>query len=331
MLRKSKEFETNLARRLGRLALPALAIGGMLLMATSAQAQIVYEGSGNANINSVCAFQNQLIIATTNECADPTDPSAFPTAIRIGSTSFQSSDGSVQFNGASTSFQNAVTLNGGITVTGGNIDMGNNQVHGVADPTADTDAANKRYVDQANAAQQTQINSNTTRITDAENVNASQQTQINSNTTRITDAENVNATQQTQIDSNTTRVTDVETVNSSQQIEIAALQTAVGSLNDTTDHLQSQINRLDQRDDELAEAIAIALALDQPFFHGGQTFAFNIGWGGYGGENAIGITAAGIVDRGSLGPTSTTTLHGGVGAGTGQGQVAGKAGVSFGW
>jgi hypothetical protein len=109
------------------------------------------------------------------------------------------------------------------------------------------------------------------------------------------------------------------------------LESAVGSLNDTTDRLQSQINNLNQRDDELAEGIAIALALDQPFFHAGQTFALNIGWGGYDGANAVGVTAAGIVDRGSLGPTSTTTLHGGIGAGTGQGQVAGKAGLSFGW
>ncbi len=77
------------------------------------------------------------------------------------------------------------------------------------------------------------------------------------------------------------------------------MQTAVGALNDTTDNLQSQIDNLDRRDDELAEGIAIALALDQPFFHAGQTFALNIGWGGYDGENAVGVTAAGIVDRGA--------------------------------
>ena len=81
----------------------------------------------------------------------------------------------------------------------------------------------------------------------------------------------------------------------------------------------------------IKNGIAISLALDQPFFHAGQTFAINLGWGGYDGQNAVGLTAAGIVDRGGLGPTSTTTLHGGVGAGTGQGQVAGKAGLSFGW
>lgn len=314
-----KTTETILCGFHSRLALATLAA---LALVTSAHAQIVYEGSGNANINAVCGFPGGiLVIATTDECADPTDPSAFPTSVRIGSAVngavFQTSDGAATFNGASTTFQNIATFNGGITVTAGTISMGNNRVENVADPTADTDAANKRYVDQQNATQQTQINSNTTRITAAENVNTAQQTQI-------TNIQTVNTNQQVQIDQNTT-------TNTTQTMEIAALQGAVGSLNSTTDRLQTQIDQLDRRDDDLAEGIAISLALDQPFFHAGQTFAFNIGWGGYDGENAVGLTAAGIVDRGALGATSTTTLHGGIGAGTGQGQVAGKAGLSFGW
>jgi hypothetical protein len=312
------KFEISLTRLAARFACPLLLIGGSLVLATSAQAQIVYEGSGNANINAVCAFQNQIIIATTDECQGGTDPSADPTAVRIVETVFQDdAGGSVQFNGVSTTFQNIVTMNGGITVTSGTISMGNNRVQNVADPTADTDAANKRYVDQQNATQQTQIDSNTTRITNAENVNTTQQTQINN-------IQTVNTNQQVQIDQNTT-------TNNTQAIEIAALQGAVGNLNSTADRLQTQIDQLDRRDDDLAEGIAISLALDQPFFHAGQTFAINLGWGGYDGQNAVGLTAAGIVDRGGLGPTSTTTLHGGVGAGTGQGQIAGKAGLSFGW
>ncbi len=323
MLRnRIKTFEAIFTRLAAGLACSALLLGALHVLATSAHAQVTYEGSGNANINAVCGFPGgTLIIATTDECADPTDPSAFPTAVRIGQAVngavFQTSDGAATFNGASTTFQNIVTMNGGITVTGGNIDMGGNQVHGVAAPTADTDAANKGYVDQQNAAQQTQINSNTTRITNAENVNTTQQTQINN-------IQTVNGNQQVQIDQNTT-------TNNTQAIEIAALGAAVAGLNDTTDRLQSQINNLNQRDDELAEGIAISLALDKPIFHAGQTFALNIGWGGYDGASAVGLTAAGIVDRGSLGQTSTTTLYGGVGAGTGHGQVAGKAGLSLGW
>ena len=316
------KFEFILTRLVTGFACPVLLIAGSLVLATSAQAQIIYEGGGNGSLSDVCGGSTgTLLIATNDGCGNGTTFNALPTAVSIGSAaggaSFQMSNGAATFNGASTTFQNIVTMNGGITVTGGTISMGNNRVQNVADPTADTDAANKRYVDQQNATQQTQINSNTTRITNAENVNTAQQTQISN-------IQTVNTNQQVQIDQNTT-------TNNTQAIEIAALQGAVGNLNSTADRLQTQIDQLDRRDDDLAEGIAISLALDQPFFHAGQTFAINLGWGGYDGQNAVGLTAAGIVDRGGLGPTSTTTLHGGVGAGTGQGQVAGKAGLSFGW
>lgn len=95
--------------------------------------------------------------------------------------------------------------------------------------------------------------------------------------------------------------------------------------------IQSQINALGKRDDELAEGIAISLALNLPIFHAGQTFAVNVGWGGFDGENALGFTAAGVVNQGGLGPGSTVTLYGGVGAGGNEGTVAGKSGVSFGF
>jgi hypothetical protein len=313
------KFEIIFTRFAARFACPVLLIAGSLVLATSAQAQITYVGGGNGSLSDVCGGSTgTLLIATNDNCGNGTTFNALPTAVSIGSlTVFQMSDGAAQFNGASTTFQNIVTMNGGITVTGGNISMGNNQVHGVADPTADTDAANKRYVDQQNATQQTQINQNTAD-------NAAQQTQINQHTNDITAIQGVNTNQQVQIDQNTA-------TNNTQAIEIAALQGAVGNLNSTADRLQTQIDQLDRRDDDLAEGIAISLALDQPFFHAGQTFAINLGWGGYDGQNAVGLTAAGIVDRGGLGPTSTTTLHGGIGAGTGQGQVAGKAGLSFGW
>ena len=286
-----------------------------LFLPSAAMAQITAPGPNGP----VCVDASQALgnVAIGDECGDPTFIGFSQISFGPGSTLQVAPGGTAAFNGTTT-LNSAPTFTGGITVTGAQtLNMGNNRVQNVADPTADTDAANKRYVDQQNATQQTQIDSNTTRITNTENVNATQQTQISN-------IQTVNSNQQVQIDQNTA-------TNNTQAIEIAALGSAVGSLSDTTDRLQSQINNLDQRDDELAEGIAIALALDQPFFHAGQTFALNIGWGGYDGANAVGVTAAGIVDRGAFGPTSTTTLHGGIGAGTGQGQVAGKAGLSFGW
>ncbi|MGE8941938.1 hypothetical protein ACO2I3_08505 [Leptospira interrogans] len=88
---------------------------------------------------------------------------------------------------------------------------------------------------------------------------------------------------------------------------------------------------LRQRDDELADGIAISMALSQPFFHNNQQFALNLGWGNFEGNNAFGITAAGIVDRGTLGPSSTTTLYGGVGVGLREGTVGARAGLTLGW
>lgn len=280
---------------------------GVFVLTSAAEAQIRYIGSGNANINAVCAFQNQLIIATTDECADPTDPSAFPTSIEIGPTGaatvFQQSDGSVQFNGASTSFANTSTFNGGITVTGGSVTMGGLRVQNVADPTDDTDAANKRYVDQQNAAQNT-------RITNAENVNAAQQTQID-------DIETENAAQQTQINTNTSNIADLQSVSNDLQDQINANTTDIFAL-------QSDVSDLRDRDRELAEGIAISLALDAPVLRNGQTFAMRGGWGNFDGSNAAGITAAGALSQ-------NVVVDAGVGWGASQGTVAGKAGMTIGW
>jgi hypothetical protein len=317
------KFEIIFTRVAARFACALLLIAGSLVLTTSAHAQVTFGGGGGAN---VCEDDTRGITfgggIDQDDCAQGTNVGQAQ-GIYFGSVETFNAVTSIDLNGVAT-FGAAATFNAGITVTGGTISLGNNRVQNVADPTADTDAANKRYVDQENATQQTQIDDNTTRITAAEDVNTAQQAQINQHTNDISTIQTVNANQQLQINQNTA-------TNNTQAIDIAALQGAVGNLNSTADRLQTQIDQLDRRDDDLAEGIAISLALDQPFFHAGQTFAINLGWGGYDGQNAVGLTAAGIIDRGGLGPTSTTTLHGGVGAGTGNGQVAGKAGLSFGW
>ena len=106
--------------------------------------------------------------------------------------------------------------------------------------------------------------------------------------------------------------------------DVAGLQSQVGGL-------QSQINGLGKRDEELANGIAISLALAQPVMLSGQSFAVRGGWGNFDGANAVGVTAAGVLSRGDFGPTSAIILDGGVGTGTNQGVVAGRAGVTFGW
>ena len=79
------------------------------------------------------------------------------------------------------------------------------------------------------------------------------------------------------------------------------------------------------------EGTAIALAISQPVFLPGQSFAMRAGWGGYEGQNAFGVSAAGVVARDVFGYGSTVALDGGVGVGGNYNGVAGKAGVTIGF
>ena len=106
---------------------------------------------------------------------------------------------------------------------------------------------------------------------------------------------------------------------------------AFGNLASDGGAFQRQIDALGKRDGELAEGIAIALALDAPNLQSGQSFAFRMGYGNFDGSSALGVAAAGLLDKGSFGERSSITLDGGVGFGTSDGTVAGKAGLTFGW
>src|SRR6185503_11071140 len=80
---------------------------------------------------------------------------------------------------------------------------------------------------------------------------------------------------------------------------------AQGNLASDGGALQRQIDNLGRRDGELADGIAIALALQQPIFHSGQKFAGRLGYGNFDGSNALGLSLAGVIDKGSFGPTSS--------------------------
>jgi hypothetical protein len=96
--------------------------------------------------------------------------------------------------------------------------------------------------------------------------------------------------------------------------------------------LQTQINSLGRRDKELTEGIAAVAALAQPILLPGQHFAVRAGWGGYDDANAVGFSAAGVVASNLLSQgRGTLTLDGGLGFGTDEGEVAGRAGATIGW
>jgi hypothetical protein len=96
--------------------------------------------------------------------------------------------------------------------------------------------------------------------------------------------------------------------------------------------LQSQVNNLGRRDKELTEGIATVASLAQPILLPGQHFAMRAGWGGYDDSSAVGFSAAGVVAGNLLSQgRGTLTLDGGVGFGTSEGEVAGRAGATIGW
>jgi autotransporter adhesin len=94
---------------------------------------------------------------------------------------------------------------------------------------------------------------------------------------------------------------------------------------------QKQLNALGRRDRELADGIAVAMAVQQPIFQPGQNFAMRLGYGNFDGTNAVGASVAGVIARNSFGPGTSIIVDGGVGFGSDRGTVAGKAGVTFGW
>lgn len=290
-------------------------------LSTEATAQISF--GGFAEGSSVCAAGaspgTTVLIAQNDECTDDIDGVTYsaPTTLSIGpggATNFNPANGNATF-GATSTFTGPTNLNGtttvagpttftssptfgaGFTVSGGQtVNFGNNRLQNVGAPTADGDAANKKYVDDANATQNV-------RITNVETKNGEQDVAIAGIVT-------VNNTQQTQI-TNLTTATNT-------------LQNQVNEITTDVNGLQSDVNHLRDRDNELAEGIAISLALDAPVLRSGQTIAFRGGWGNFDGSNAAGVTAAGAISQ-------NVAIDAGVGWGTTQGTVAGKAGMTIGW
>jgi hypothetical protein len=98
------------------------------------------------------------------------------------------------------------------------------------------------------------------------------------------------------------------------------------------DALQSDIDALGQRDQKLTEGLAAVASMAQPILLPGQHFAMRAGWGGYDDASAVSFTAAGLLAKNLLSNGRGTLIaDAGVGVGTSEGEVAGRAGLTFGW
>jgi hypothetical protein len=292
----------------------ALVFSVVWLTSPAAFAQSINLTPSASGPEYVCVNSTGGLTRNDQPCSDPGAQSITGMTFSSGTTATFDSGSSVHLNGSTdfsgtTSFLNSPTFQTGFTTLTGtstfgssatfnssvtvaanqNVNFNGNRLQGVGAPTDDTDAANKKYVDDENTAQNLAIGNQQTQIDSIVTVN-------NQQDARLTTIENVNASQQVQIDQNAADIFS----------------------------LQSDVRDLQQRDDELAEGIAIALALDAPLLKNGQTFAMRGGWGNFDGSNAAGVTAAGAI-------TQNVVVDAGVGWGTSQGTVAGKAGVTVGW
>jgi hypothetical protein len=139
---------------------------------------------------------------------------------------------------------------------------------------------------------------------------------------RLTSVETVNTQQDT-------RLTGVETVNTQQNTRLTALESGISGQAEQIAAINQSLKSLSRRDGELADGIAISLALAQPAFQPGQRFALRGGWGNFDGSNALGVSAAGLLYEFRGG--GSIVLDVGVGASMRYNMFAGRGGVTIGW
>ena len=105
----------------------------------------------------------------------------------------------------------------------------------------------------------------------------------------------------------------------------------ITAINSQIASLQSQINALGRRDEELATGIAVAMALHDPDLVAGERFGLRLNWGNYEGSNAMALTAAGVLGYNVFTPGDRLAVSGGMGWGLDQSQMGGRVGVQLTW
>ncbi|MPZ40946.1 MAG: hypothetical protein GEU95_23440 [Rhizobiales bacterium] len=326
--RRTGHDKTERRQDVAALAVLLLASAALLSATKPTHAQVALDATfpGGLTGNDVCVAGNrELQISGDDTCDQTLNP---VTGLRIGpagsQTTFNGANGdasfgstatfnsSATFNSASTfnagmsattgTFSGTVTMDGGLAVGAGQtVDMGGNRVQNVGGPVAGTDATNKNYVDALHNGQQTQINQHGVRLTGVETHNTQQDT----------------------------RLTGVETVNTQQNTRLTALESGIAGQAEQITAINQSLKSLSKRDGELADGIAISLALAQPAFQPGQRFAIRGGWGNFDGSNAFGVSAAGLLH--SFRNGGSVILDLGAGVSTKHSMFAGRGGVTLGW
>lgn len=188
--------------------------------------------------------------------------------------------------GNSATITNVLSANGTFTgslsaLAGANVNMGGNQVHGVAAGTADTDAVNVAQLNAATSGIATDITAlETTTATHTTQI-ATLETTTATHTTQIAAIEAVNTTQASQI-------TAIQAVNTTQSSQISALQAAQESIDDSIDTLFDLRSR-DRRD--MKQGVAAAMSMAQaPMPSGPGRVSYAVNGATFRGEYAVGAS-----------------------------------------
>lgn len=261
--------------------------------------------------------------------------------LQTGTATF---NGSVTMDGFNANSGRIGTLNAAfatvssLTVTpGGQLNMSGNRIQNVGAPIADTDAANKAYVDNAVssvqgnvAALSTTVADHETRITAVENTN-------NVQDNRITAVENANGVQDTRLNAvetenvtQNTRLTSVENVNIAQDSRMTAIEAVntiqsnqISTLQDQVGGLQNSVTGLRRNIREANGGIAAAVALGGTMVVPESNVSLSFNLATYRGEQGFSGAVVGRV-------APKIYVNAGVGGSTVRKSTAGRVGISFG-
>jgi len=284
-----------------------------------AHAQISFSSDIGIGDGALCAKGDVLTVASGEiDCDSPhlpiqpnkmmIGPNGSQTILdaKNGSATFQGAatfQGSTQFQGT-TSFTNGATFVGSVNVNGA-LAASTGTFSGTVNMNGGFAVANGQTVDMGG----NRVQNVGAPVAGNDATNKSYVDVLINNVVAVTNQQS-------------TRLTNVEAVNAQQDARLGVLENGVAAINQS-------IRSLSNRDRELADGIAISLAVAQPIFQPGQTFAMRVGWGNFDGSNALGVSAAGLLAKFNNG--NTVVLDVGFGGGARTNVYAGRAGLTFGW
>jgi chromosome segregation ATPase len=181
---------------------------------------------------------------------------------------------------------------------------------------------------------------NTTSITNLTNTVTTQGTTISNvqNTvknhgTDITGLKATTATHTATLGNHGTRITRLEGRTDGLEQRMGDVESqvfnTVGGFDSRITGAEQTAARAENKADKALEGVAVALSLQDPVLANGDSFGVRMNWGMYGGENALGMTALGVLDRNAFGDGETLSFGGGIGVGLDDGNVGGRLGMQL--